>query len=201
MWIAIVKGEIMLFKRSITAMALSCAALTAPSLSCAADRQEGFGFVMEADLEYGGDAIATVNFTDGSDQDIKAGQGVSVAMGAHYRSSAESPFSVRGTLGYKYTATAASNADINLGRVVFEVLGNYAWDNNWWVGAGVTRHSNIKLHGDGFGPNAAFDDATGPTVEVGWRWIALSYTQIEYTDEFGSDWDASSLGLTFTSKF
>ena len=190
-----------MFERQWVGIALGLSILAAPSLSCAGDRQEGLGFVLEADLEYGGDDIATVNFTDGSAQDIKAGQGLSVAMGAHYRSREDSPFSVRGTVGYKYVTTAASNADISISRVVFEVLGNYAWENGWWVGAGITRHSNIKFDGDGFGPDVTFDDATGPTVEIGWRWIALSYTQLDYADEFGDEWDASSLGLTLTTKF
>jgi hypothetical protein len=38
-------------------------------------------------------------------------------------------------------------------------------------------------------------------VELGWRWIALSYTQLDYTDEYGGNWDASSFGLTLISKF
>ena len=31
----------------------------------------GLGFVFEADLEFGGDDLATLNFTDGSTQDVK----------------------------------------------------------------------------------------------------------------------------------
>jgi hypothetical protein len=166
--------------------------------SSAADNK-GLGFVFEGDLEYGGDRVATVSYTDGSDQDVLAGQGVSLALGAHYRG--DSPFSVRGTVGYKYVTTAASNADISLSRVVFEVLGNYAWPNGWWAGAGITHHTNIRFKGDGFGPDIDFDDATGPTIELGWRWIALSYTNLEYTTDFGGKVDASSVGLTLVSKF
>ncbi len=68
-------------------------------------------------------------------------------------------------------------------------------------GAGVTHHVDIQFDGDGFVPNLDFDDATGFTLEAGWKWIALSYTGIDYTDEFGGDWDASSVGITLTSKF
>lgn len=162
-------------------------------------QDRGLHFLFEGDLEYGGDRVATVSFTDGSTQDVRAGQGVSLALGAHYRG--DSPFSVRGTVGYKYVTTAASNADISMSRVVFEVLGNYAWPNGWWTGVGLTHHTNIKFKGDGFGPDVDFDDATGPTVELGWRWFALSYTNMKYKSEFGGDVDASSLGLTLVSKF
>jgi len=159
------------------------------------------GFTFEADFEYGGDDYATVSFTDGSSQDVKAGQGLTLALGGQYKPSGESPFGVRATMGYKFVTTAASNADIGIERLVFEVLGNYRWPSNWWVGAGITRHTNIKFTGDGFAPDVNFDDATGPTVEVGWKWLALSYTNIEYKDEFGFNYDASSFGLTLTSKF
>jgi hypothetical protein len=160
----------------------------------------GLGFAAELDVEYGGDNIATLEFEDGSSQHIKTGSGITLALGAHYRA-AGSPFSVRTTVGYKYVTTQASNADISVGRVVIEALGNYLFANDWWVGAGITHHSNIKFDGDGFADNLDFKDATGPTVEVGWRWIALSYTNLDYETKFGTEGDASSFGLTATSKF
>lgn len=160
----------------------------------------GLGFAAEVDLEYGGDNIATVEFEDGDSQHIKTGSGITVGLGAHYRA-AGSPFSVRGTVGYKYATTQASNADISVGRAVIEVVGNYLFVNDWWVGAGLTHHTAIKFRGDGFVDNIDFKDATGPTVEVGWRWIALSYTNLDYETKFGTEGDASSFGLTLTNKF
>jgi hypothetical protein len=180
--------------------AIACSLLAVSCLSTAHAENEGLAFTIEADLEYGGDDLATLEFTDGSSQDIKAGQGVTVALGGHYRA-VESPFSVRGTVGYKYVTTQASNADISVSRTVFEFVGNYLWDTGWWIGGGLTHHTGIKFDADGYGPNVKFDDATGPTVEVGWRWIALSYTNLDYKDPFGGKWDASSVGLTLTSKF
>lgn len=177
-----------------------CSLLMLGGLSQAHADNEGLGFTFEADLEYGGDDLATFEFDDGSTQDIKTGQGITLALGGHYRA-AESPFSVRGTVGYKYVTTKASNADISISRTVLEVVGNYLWDNGWWVGGGITHHSGIKFDADGFGPDVDFDDATGPTLEVGWRWIALTYTNLDYKDEFGGEWDASNFGLKLTSKF
>lgn len=165
-----------------------------------AENATGLGFVFEGDLEYGGDDIATLEFVDGSSQDIKTGQGVTLALGGHYRA-AGSPFSMRGTIGYKYVTTKASNADISIGRTVFELVGNYLFANDWWVAAGLTHHSGIKFDGDGFAPDIDFKDATGPTLEVGWRWIALSYTNLEYKGKYGGEADASSVGLTLVSKF
>jgi hypothetical protein len=167
----------------------------------AADSSARFGFLVEADIEYGGDDIITVSFTDGTDQDIKAGQGATVAAGGYFKPHESSPFSVRGTVGYKFVTTAASNADIGIDRTVFELVGNYEWPSGFWLGAGLTQHTGIELDGDGFGPNVDFDDATGFTAEVGWKWLSLSYTAIDYKDEFGGEWDAGSVGLALAWRF
>lgn len=182
--------------------AVLCSLLMLGGLSQAhAADNTGFGLALEADLEYGGDEIATLEFEDGSSQDVKTGQGITVALGGHYRAEG-SPFSVRGTLGYKYVTTKASNADISIGRTVVEVVGNYLFANDWWVAAGLTHHTGIKFDGDGFVEDIDFKNAIGPTVEVGWRWIALSYTKLDYETKFGGfEIDASSVGLTLTSKF
>lgn len=159
------------------------------------------GFLAEGDIEYGGDDVVTVGFTDGSKQDIKAGQGGTIAVGGYFKPQESSPFSVRATVGYKFVTTAAKNADIRIDRMVYEVVGDYGWSNGWFAGAGLTAHSNIKFNADGFGPNLKFKDATGATAEVGWKWISLSYTSIEYKHEFGGKWDASNFGLALAWRF
>jgi hypothetical protein len=196
------KQETFMLRRFPARGAALCSLLMLGGLSQAhAADSTGFGFVFEGDLEYGGDEIATLEFDDGSSQDVKTGQGITLALGGHYRSG-ESPFSMRGTVGYKYVTTQASNADISIGRTVIEVVGNYVFENNWWVAAGLTHHTGIKFDGDGFVGDVEFKDATGPTVEVGWRWIALSYTNLDYKTRFGGfEVDASNFGLTLISKF
>src|SRR5690349_25046459 len=95
----------------LCALAVVLGGLAQPAL---ADSKSGakLGFLVEGDLEYGGDDIVTVSFKDGSKQDIKAGQGGTVAIGGYFKPEASSPFSVRATLGYKFVRTAAKNADI-----------------------------------------------------------------------------------------
>lgn len=183
--------------------ALACAmlgALAGPAVA-ADDSGAKFGFLVGADLEYGGDDIITVSFTDGSDQDIKTGQGATLSVGGYFKPQESSGFSARATVGYKFVTTAASNADIGIDRIVYELVGDYEWANGFWVGAGLVQHTGVKLDGDGFGPDVDFDDATGITAELGWRWIGLTYTKIDYEDEFGGEWDADSVGLSFIWRF
>jgi hypothetical protein len=55
-----------------------------------------------------------------------------------------------------------------------------------------------ELDGDGFFEDIEFDDATGFSVEVGWKWIGLHVTQLDYSSEFYEDADAGHVGLRFT---
>jgi hypothetical protein len=160
-----------------------------------------FGFVVESALEMGGDPVATVLFDDGESQDVNGGQGITLSVGGLFRPSRTSPFGVRATAGLKYVTTAADNAHIRLTRIPVEVIGTYNVTPDVWVGGGYVRHAMVRFNGDGIGPDLDFDDANGGTVEVGWRFVALSYTAMEYTDEDGNTYNASNGGIVFTWAF
>jgi hypothetical protein len=167
----------------------------------AEDTAKRGGWTLGADLDFGGDDVATVDFTDGSSQDIAAGQGVNVSVGGYFRPAESSQFTLRGSLGYKFVTTAATNADINMSRVALQLMGDYHFNSDWWGGIGVVQHSGIELDGDGFFQDISFDDATGFAAELGWRWIGLHYTNIEYDSEFGGTIDASNVGMRFLVRF
>ena len=159
------------------------------------------GLLIQTDLEFGGDTVATVGFEDGDTQNVHAGQGISLGIGGYVRPSDRVPLEISGAIGYKYVTTAADNADINLSRTVLKLNATYWFDQNWFVTAGLTHHMSPKVDGDGFFEDISFDDATGVSAEVGWRWIALRYTKIEYSLPGFEDTDASSVGLSFTWRF
>jgi hypothetical protein len=142
-----------------------------------------------------------VTFDDDSTQDLKAGQGVTLEAGGYFKPNAASPISVRATFGYKFVTTAASNADIGIDRLVFKLGSQYEWTSGFWVGGGLVRHTGIEFDADGLGENVEFEDATGFSAEVGYKWFSLSYTGIDYEDEFGTEVDASSIGIGLAFKF
>lgn len=155
-----------------------------------------FHFVLGGGIEFGGGDVATVAFTDGSSQDIEAGQGVSGYAGGMVRLAPHSPWSVRATAGYKYVTTKASNASIDLGRVPLELIGSYKFGNGARVGSGLVYHTAIKLNGDGFFEDVKFKDAVGYRLEAGWNWIVLTYTGLDYkARNGGGKTDASSVGV------
>jgi len=188
----------LLFAAAIAAAPTAYAqrAHTAPGVS-----GKRVGFEVQTDLDFGGDDLATVSFTNGKTQDVKAGQGVVVSAGVHFRPVDTTPFDMQVLVGYKYVTTAASNADINVSRVVLQLLGDYQFSNGVYLGGGLVQHSGTKLDGDGFFRNIDFDDSTGFVLESGWRWVGLHYTNIKYSNRFAKDIDASHVGLRVTFRF
>lgn len=159
-----------------------------------------FGGVIGGAIEFGGDDIGRVFFTDGSSEDLTAGEGISLEIGLFGRPS-PAPFTLRGTVGFKYTTSQAENADINVNRLVLNVIGTHEI-GQFRVGGGITHHSNISFDSDGLGSDQDFDDALGLTLEIGWSWLVLSYTAIDYEPEgTNQEVDASNIGLRTLFSF
>jgi hypothetical protein len=150
------------------------------------------------DLDYGGDDLVTLSFEDGDTQNVKAGQGFAVALGGWYRPAENLPIELQAALGYKVVFTAASNADIKVTRTTLQLNGLYRFTNGWYCGAGLVRHMGPKLDGDGWFEDIEFDDATGFTVELGWKWVGLHFTRMDYSADGFEDADAGNVGVRFT---
>lgn len=172
------------------------ALLSSPTF--AADTEADIGLVAELGLEFGGDPVDTVIFTDNTTQDVKSGQGLTFALGMHYRPQGW-PVGFSGTVGYKFVSTQASNADIRITRTVVEFLTTYDPKDAWWVAAGPVWHNGVEFDTDGFGANQDLGSSTGYTIQGGWRWFGLKYTDMEYQEEgrFRRKYDASVVGIVF----
>jgi hypothetical protein len=184
----------------MVAVAFACALI--PSLASAQQTATSprsglsLSFVLEGVIEMGGDRFGETVFEDGSTQTMRAGQGGTGAIGLELRPSSTSPLSLRTTAGFKFVTTAADNADITLTRIPLEAVASWNFKPDFRVGAGVSHHARIRFSGDDFAEDVEFDPATGFTIEAGWRWLAVTWTGIDYTDEFGNAYDASSIGLS-----
>ena len=160
----------------------------------------GLGFAMSGALEFGGDKVATVLYTDGSTQSVNAGQGVTLSVGGHYRLDSM-PLDIMATVGYKYVTTKASNANIYIGRVVPALEVSYYFTDSWWAGIGPVWHLNNEFRGGALVTNLKFDPAMGINIQGGWKFLALSYTNINYKDQFKNKYDASNVGLVVVGRF
>lgn len=153
--------------------------------------------LISAALELGGESVAEIQFQDGDTQDVNAGQGGSIAVGIEVQPPSLDFLLFQGTIGIKYVTTEAENAHIRLTRFPIELTANFLITKDIKVGAGLSAHTNINFKADGVGPDNSFDNAVGPLFEASYAGFGLRYTQMTYTDEFGFDYDASSVGFFY----
>jgi len=120
-------------------------------------------FYMGMGYDLGGDKLAEAD----NDEDLRAGQGLVLAVGMDY--DVANDFMLRGTLGYKLDAVEADNGEVDLRRTQIELLGYHFFKGGYHgLGAGLTLHRNIK-----FGCDVDFicsgtekaDDANGLVIE------------------------------------
>lgn len=161
-----------------------------------------FGLVLEGGFEFGGDPIGYVLFSDGSIQDVDAGNGLYFAGGVRMTPPSMPNLDIVAVAGKKITYTAASNSDANFDRNVFKVEGRYRLNSDVWLSGGIVNHQSVEFDCDNLcNEKYQFDASTGITVGVGWQWIGLTYTNIEYSDDQNNKYDASNFGLLLTARF
>ena len=159
------------------------------------DKPQTLTFSLGGGLDFGGDKIAEVYFTNGADQSVNAGQGGSVLAALDYAFSKS--FRIRTIAGYKYVTTAADNANIRLTRFPLQVAGIVNLDKKWWLTAGFATQQGIRFKGDGFLDDLSLKTKGGATFGLGYNVFYLSYTGLKYTDNLQNQYNASSIGLGF----
>jgi hypothetical protein len=177
---------------SLFTIMLSCL-LMGPLMS--QDKPQKLMFSLGGGLDYGGDKVAEVYFTNGADQSVNAGQGGSLLAALDYAFSKS--FRIRTIAGYKYVTTAANNANIRLTRFPVQVAGIVNLDRKWWLTAGWATQQGIKFKGDGFLDDLSLKTKGGATIGLGYNVFYLSYTGLNYTDNLQNEYNASSIGIGF----
>jgi len=94
--------------------------------------------------------------------------------------------------------TQADNAHIRLTRVPVQVTANWMATKKLRFGAGVLTHQAIRFKADGIGQDISFDGATGPTFEVAYSGIGLTYTAMTYKDQDKNTYSANAIGVSLT---
>lgn len=149
-------------------------------------------------LELGGDKITEVYFTNGNTQSVRAGQGGSIAVGAQVQVPGAERLLFHASVGIKYVTTEADNAHIRLTRVPVLLTANWMAAKRLRLGTGLAMHRGIRFKADGIGEDLKFHGASGPVFEIAYSGIGLSYTAMQYKDEFDNKYSANAIGITFT---
>ena len=102
-------------------------------------------FYIGMGLDFGGDELADVDFTDGGSDSVKAGDGISFDIGLDYHIGTQ--YMVRGTIGTKSDSVDAENGSISFERDQLTLMG-YRFFGQHGVGVGMLKHQSAEFDCD-----------------------------------------------------
>ena len=132
----------------------------------AADTTAPVKFLLGGGLTFGGDTLATVQYTNGDSEDIKGGGLVMLYGGTEIRLG--DAVSFQAALGYHIDDTStASNGSVRFSRMPVDMLFHFHINERLRLGGGLQFVHNPELKGSGAagGVNVKFDDTTGTVLE------------------------------------
>jgi len=156
--------------------------------------------LLEFGAEWGGDELITVQFTNGNEQTMHAGQGIHLAAGTELAFKNLKALMIRMSLGLKWSPTAADDANIAFTRLPLTISPFIKIKNDFRIGVGATAHLSPKFNGDGFVDDIKFSSAIGPRFEFGYKWIAATYTLMKYKSGM-SEVNGNSFGIILSYSF
>jgi hypothetical protein len=115
----------------------------------------------------GGSKLATVEFSDGSREHVRAGQWIQFHAGAVYQSVPQ--FSLQATIGFHGDVSGDDDASVQFVRFPLEVLGHFHINEKWRFGGGARFVTGAR-----FAPHGAallsdesieYDNTIGVVVE------------------------------------
>lgn len=163
--------------------------------------QQPLRFLIGAALEFGGDNLSDIYFTDGSKQTMNAGQGGTLFAGGQLRLTKSEKLFLRGSVGIKYLTTKADNAHIRLTRFPIQASLNYMPVKKFRLATGIVTHQAINLKFDGLGQDERFTSVPGLLFEAGYGAFALSYTAMTYKNANNESYRANAIGITISGVF
>ena len=164
------------------------------------------GGAVGADFNAGADTLLTLHYSDGTEQAIKAGNGLLIAAGAGALFFDQQPHRLETqlTLGIKYSSMQpTSNANLDFIRVPVELLAFYR-NEDWHfrVGGGGAWYAFNSLSGSGaLGGSAHFEPALGAIAQADFVWgafsLGLRYTLLRLHErDADASASANSIGLS-----
>lgn len=120
-----------------------------------------------AGLTFGGEDLATAEYTDRSSSTVTTGGFLDLRGGIEYRL-IQSPWSLQLAIGYHTDSTKASNGEFEFSRVPIELIAMADMSERWRVGLGIRKATGAKVSATGdaarqtaFGRTTTFDSELG----------------------------------------
>ena len=165
--------------KAIAATVLAACAL-AGTVAQAADRDGKLTPFVGLGLTFGGEDIATVEYTNGTNKTLSSGGLVDIQAGLEYGLTGL-PVAVQATVGYHADTANARNGDMTFSRVPVEVIALYDLGNQWRLGGGVRSATSGKFTGSGDGAYTALGSSTTFKSTLGW----LAEVEFKATPQLG----------------
>ena len=188
-------------KKIILVLCFGLLFTTTPIFSQEAEKPVVAKFLIEGGFDWGGDEILQVFFTNGGDQTMRAGQGINLGIGGELQFTNIKQFMLRSAISLKWSPTAADDANIMFLRFPIHLTPFWKINEDFRFGVGITTHLSPKLRGDGLFPDVTYTSSANPRFEFGYKWAALTYTAMTYTDEQSENFSGNSFGISFSGTF
>ncbi|WP_073212947.1 outer membrane beta-barrel protein [Massilia sp. CF038] len=104
-------------------------------------------FFVGMGLTAGGDKMSTVEYTDGTSADIRAGNLLAFVGGIDYQVTPD--FSFQGSIGYHFDSADATNGSQRFSRFPVELLAYYHVAQQWRIGGGARYSTNARFSSSG----------------------------------------------------
>jgi hypothetical protein len=144
-------------------------------------------WVIGLGMDFGGEELGKLYYTDGSSASVKANNGVAINAGAIIPNGKNSPFSTQITLGYKLGGPRGEGGDVTWSAIPLEVI-EYYRAGNLRTGLGISYQIRPQLSVSLPTSNYTdtYNNAIGFIAQVGWApvrehySIDLRYTSIQF---------------------
>lgn len=158
-------------------------------------------------LTFGGDNLATVEYTNGNSETLHAGGLVHLYGGVEVRFTPM--VSAQVNVGYHVDNTTGSNGSLKFDRTPVELLGHFNINDQFRIGGGARFVSGAKLKGSGVlnGEVVHFQSTTGAVVEAEYFFVRSASVKGRYVSEkykidgFSGEVNGSHGGIYLTYYF
>ena len=134
-------------------------------------------------MDFGGEELGKLYYTDGSSASVKANNGIAINAGAILANGKNSPFSTQITLGYKFGGPRGEGGDVTWSAIPLEVI-EYYRATNLRMGLGISYQIRPQLSVSLPTSNYTdtYNNATGFIAQFGWAPVTEHYSiDLRYT--------------------
>jgi len=192
---------------SISCLAMISAATLAQARSPLDDGPRPVRFTVGGGFTNGGDKLATAVFSDGSTQNVRAGNRLQLYLGADIRFTPMWHLGI--SAGYHSDVANSGTGRVRFSRYPIEFIGYIKPLRHWRFGIGprVSLNPRLRASGDAAGLAESFEAALGGVLEVEYmphsqQGIKLRYVAERYDSSSGfSAVKGDHIGLLFNWYF